>query len=70
MSNSSDEESVPTRPSAYQLWANANGDRDAYILALKEHGHLVPGKPTDLGCGWPSKRVSAPEADTVEEVQA
>ena len=34
------------RPSPYALWRQANGDRDAYIALMKQHGHLVPREPS------------------------
>lgn len=48
------------RPSPYELWQQANGDRDEYRRLLLEHGHLIPLKPGEkpepLPCGWPHNR--------------
>ena len=47
----------PERPSAMELWRQAGGgtpqyDRARYRQLLIEHGHLVPGEPSPLPCGW------------------
>ncbi len=31
------------RPTPYELWQEANGDRDAYVDLMIQHGHLVRG---------------------------
>jgi len=46
------------RPSPYELWRQANGDRDECRRLLREHGHLIDRQPVDdpnLPCGWPGK---------------
>lgn len=48
----------PARPSPFELWRQAGGDRARYRKLLVEHGHLVPlepgEKPEPLPCGWPA----------------
>lgn len=39
------------RPSPFELWQQAGGDAEEYRRLLREHGHLVPGKPEPLPCG-------------------
>jgi hypothetical protein len=39
-------------PSPYELWVEADGDPEKYRALLREHGHLIPGKPEPLPCGW------------------
>lgn len=33
--------------------ADADARRVRYRELMVEHGHLIPGKPTPLPCGWP-----------------
>ncbi len=53
-----------TKPSAYDLWRQANGDSAEYRRLMVEHGLLIPLKPGEkaepLPCGWPT-RSSNPE---------
>lgn len=53
-----------TKPSAYDLWVQADGDRERYRELLLEHGLLIPREPGDdsplLPCGWPNKPVGDP----------
>jgi hypothetical protein len=35
--------SKPT-PEPFELWQQADGDRDRYLALMREHGHIVPGK--------------------------
>jgi hypothetical protein len=44
------------RPAPFELWQQAGGDAEEYRRLLREHGHLVPGKPEPLPCGWPAAR--------------
>lgn len=30
--------------------------RERFRELMLEHGHLIPGKPTPLPCGWPHKK--------------
>ncbi len=49
---------VPDRPSPFELWQQAKGDRAEYRRLLWEHGHLVkrePGDDPNLPCGWPGR---------------
>ena len=48
-----------TRPSPFELWQQADGDAEEYRRLMREHGHLVPGPPRPLPCGWPGNRVTA-----------
>lgn len=44
------------RPSPFELWQLAKGNRVEYRRLLREHGHLVerqPGDDLNLPCGWP-----------------
>lgn len=34
---------------------DAEARRTRYRELMVEHGHLVPGKPTPLPCGWPKE---------------
>jgi hypothetical protein len=56
------------RPSLYELWRQANGDRERYRELLLEHGHLIPlklgEKPEPLPCGWPHRSSPNPSAAT------
>jgi hypothetical protein len=47
------------RPSPFELWQQAGGDAEEYRRLMREHGHLVPGMPQPLPCGWPDRRVMA-----------
>lgn len=48
------------KPSPYELWTRAEGDRERYRALLREHGlvrDLLPGEQaTTLPCGWPKRR--------------
>jgi len=48
------------KPSAYDLWVQAGGDRDLYRELLLERGLLIPLKPGEtaepLPCGWPWRK--------------
>lgn len=46
--------------SPFELWHQAGGDAVEYRRLMREHGHLVPGAPEPLPCGWPAAR-TAPE---------
>jgi hypothetical protein len=41
------------RLSPFELWQQAGGDPQDYRQLMREHGHLVPGTPQPLPCGWP-----------------
>ncbi len=41
------------RPSPHELWQQAGGNPVEYGRLMREHGHLVPGTPEPLPCGWP-----------------
>lgn len=46
---------MSSRPSAYELWVQADGDSDEYRRLLWEYGHLIPRQDGDDGalpCGW------------------
>lgn len=49
-----------TKPTPFELWQQAEGDRDRYRELLLEHGYLVPlqpgQQPEPLPCGWPNNR--------------
>jgi hypothetical protein len=48
--------SMAERPGArrpFELWQQAGGDAEEYRRLMREHGHLVPGEPEPLPCGWP-----------------
>lgn len=54
-----------SKPSPAELWQQAGGgtaeySRERYRELLIEHGHLIPGRPEPLPCGWP---VGTQEAD-------
>jgi hypothetical protein len=40
-------------PSPLELWEQAGEDAEEYRRLMREHGHLVPGTPQPLPCGWP-----------------
>lgn len=44
------------RPSPFELWQQADGNAEEYRRLMRHHGHLVPGKPEPLPCGWPGRR--------------
>lgn len=56
------------RPSPFELWQQAGGDAEEYRRLMREHGHLVPGTPEALPCGWPGNRVTATGASDGAEV--
>lgn len=51
------------RPSPGVLWMQANEEHPnddrarggRYRELMREHGHLIPGKPSPLPCGWSPK---------------
>ena len=43
------------RPSPCELWYQAGEDAEEYRRLMREHGHLVPGTPQPLPCGWPGE---------------
>jgi hypothetical protein len=45
-----------TRPPPFELWQQAGEDPQEYRRLMRQHGHLVPGKPEPLPCGWPRPR--------------
>jgi len=55
------------RPSPYELWMQAGGNRGKYRALLLEHGLLIPLKPGEkrepLPCGWPDRRVTEADED-------
>lgn len=56
-------------PSAYELWVQAGGDRDAYRQLLRDHGLLSPGNAEPLPCGWPTTAGRTP-ADEISQAAA
>jgi hypothetical protein len=43
---------VNEQSTPYELWQQAEGDPVRYRELMIEHGHLIPGKPEPLPCGW------------------
>jgi hypothetical protein len=46
------------RPPPFELWRQAGGgtpdySRQEYRRLMVQHGHLIPGTPVPLACGWP-----------------
>lgn len=52
-------------PSAYELWVQADGDRDRYRQMCRDHGLLIPGKPEPLPCD----RTSMAERSPADEIR-
>jgi YspA, cpYpsA-related SLOG family len=46
------------QPSPFELWQQAGGNPEEYRRLMREHGHLVPGKPEPLPCGWPGEEAA------------
>ena len=55
------EQARPLAP--HELWRQAGGDPQEYRRLMREHGHLVPGTPQPLPCGWPRDLPHAEEAE-------
>jgi hypothetical protein len=43
------------KQSPAELWQQASGNPEEYRRLMRDHGHLVPGVPESLPCGWPRK---------------
>lgn len=60
------------RPSPAKLWQQAGGETPAYDAGtyrklLRDHGHLVPGKPEALPCGWtPGRRSTGTPVPSID----
>lgn len=46
-----------SKPTPAELWQQADGDAARYRELMREHGHLIPGTPRPLPCGWPTTEV-------------
>lgn len=57
------------------LWQQAHDEhptdpdsaRIRYRELMREHGHLIPGKPTPLPCGWTPDNAPRPSASDPRE---